>query len=137
MKKLLSYVNLFIICLSSFSLGFVSAQGLWLSFDNGCLTGMWQGCVKPEKILWISNEQTVNYTVTSIVQDVIYWATYMVWTVLALVIIYCGLWYIFATRGWGSNVNEYKKWLVSAMIWSLLVWWSYAIVRLIQYVAKW
>lgn len=72
----------------------------------------------------------------TLTQDVVYWATFMVWTVLTVAIIYCGLMYIFAAR-WGSDTSKYRKWLVDSAIGALLVWWAYAIVRLIQYIAKW
>ncbi len=75
-------------------------------------------------------------TVMVIAQDVMLSATYMVWTVLTLVIIYCGLMYIFASKD-GGDVSKYKKWLIYAAIGAILVRWAYAIVRLIQYVAKW
>ena len=113
-----------------------SAADVWINLDKSCLNGMWKWCFDYEKMIWIQNQQNEDVSVTSISQDVIYAATYMVWTVLTIVIIYCGLWYIFATRNW-KDVTQYKKWLISAAIWALLVWWAYAIVRLIQYIAKW
>ena len=113
-----------------------SAADVWINLNKGCLDGMWKWCFDYEKMIWIQNQQNEDISATSIAQDVIYAATYMVWTVLTIVIIYCGLWYIFATRDW-KDVNKYKKWLTSAAIWALLVWWAYAIVRLIQYIAKW
>ena len=75
-------------------------------------------------------------TAKTLSQDIVLAATYMVGTVLTIIIIYCGLWFILASRD-GKDVNKYKKWLINAAIWALLVWWAYAIVRLIQYIAKW
>ena len=72
---------------------------------------------------------------SAIAQDILLSATYMVWTALTIVIIYCWLWYIFAARWW-NDINKYKNWLKKAMIWVILVWWAYVIVRLIQYIAK-
>lgn len=100
-----------------------------------CLNWVWKGCFEYEKIIWINNESK-KYTALSIVQDVIYAATYMVWTVLTAVIIWCWLWYILASR-WGKDTNAYKKWLTNGAIWAILVLWAYTIVRLIQYIAKW
>ena len=104
-----------------------------VSFSGDCLRGMWSNCFNYEKVIGIDKQQWKNFTVKWIAQDAIFSATYMVWTVLAFIIIWCGLWYIFKP----SKSSEYKKWLISAAIGSLLVWWAYAIIRLIQYIAKW
>lgn len=114
-----------------------SAASVWIDTREDCLMGMWQWCFDYEKAVWIDEAQHPGMSATSIVQDVIYAATYMVWTVLTLVIIYCWLMYIFASR-WGqeNKASVYKKWLISGAIWALLVWWAYTIVRLIQYVAN-
>ena len=109
---------------------------IWINFWNNCLTGMWNWCFDYEEMIWISDEQNKNVTMTSLSQDVILTATYMVWTVLTIVIIYCGLMCIFAAKDW-KDWNKYKDYLKNAAIWALLVWWAYAIVRLIQYIAKW
>ena len=106
-----------------------------LDLQWGCLTWMWKWCFQYETMIWIESKAR-NITPLSIAQDVIFSATYFVWTVLTAILIYCGLWYIFAARDW-KDTNSYKKWLISAMIWALLVRWAYAIVRLIQYMAKW
>jgi hypothetical protein len=111
-------------------------SGIWINFWNNCLTGMWKWCFDYEKMIWIDKVQNQNITTTSIAQDVLLSATYMVWTVLTVVIIYCWLGYIFAAKWW-KDPKEYKDWLVKAAIWALLVRWAYAIVRLIQYIAKW
>ena len=107
-----------------------------INLSGNCLYWMWKWCFNYEKMIWIEDDQWSKYSAMSIAQDVILAATYMVWTVLTIVIIWCGLWYIFASRD-GKDVNKYKKWLISAAIWAVLVRWAYAIVRLIQYVAKW
>jgi hypothetical protein len=109
---------------------------IWINFWDGCLTGMWKWCFDYEKMIWIDKSQNQNITTKSIAQDVLLAATYMVWTVLTVVIIYCWLGYIFAAKWW-KDPKEYKDWLVKAAIWALLVRWAYAIVRLIQYIAKW
>jgi hypothetical protein len=112
------------------------AENIWLNLGGDCLTWMWVWCFDYEKMIWISNEQNEDIDALSLAQDVMLSATYMVWTVLTIVIIYCGLWYIFASRD-GKDVSKYKKWLITAAIWALLVRWAYAIVRLIQFIAKW
>jgi len=112
-------------------------EDVWIDIINeDCLMWMWQWCFDYEKAIWISDAQNPNISATSIVKDIIFAATYMVWTVLTIVIIRCGLGYILASRD-GKDATKYRKWLVSAAIWAILVWWSYAIVRLIQYIARW
>ena len=107
-----------------------------IEFSGSCLKWMWRWCFDYEKMIWIDKTQNPNITAKSIAQDVLLSATYMVWTVLTVVIIYCGLMYIFAARDW-KDTTKYKNWLISAAIWAVLVRWAYTIVRLIQYIAKW
>lgn len=140
MKKMLSVflwifavLSMFLLWNVIFAQEEVDVDGITVSWS--CLNWMWIWCFDYEKIIGITG-QNENVTATSIAQDVILSATYMVWTVLTIVIIYCGLWYIFASRD-GKDVNKYKKWLITAAIGALLVWWAYAIVRLIQFIAKW
>ena len=80
--------------------GIISAQEIIINTTRWCLTWVWTDCIL------INSEH--NYTVESIVQDVIFAGTYMVWTVLTLVIIYCWLGYIFAARWW-KKVKKISK----------------------------
>ena len=107
-----------------------------INLSTNCLRGVWKNCFEYEKLVWIDGKQKTKYTATSIAKDVMYAATYAVWTVLTIVIIYCGLMYIYASR-WGKDTSSYTRWLTNAAIWAILVWWAYAIIRLIQYVARW
>jgi hypothetical protein len=112
-----------------------AASEVGINFNWDCLMWMWKWCFDYEEMIWIDKAQNPNITVTSISQDVVLAATRNVWIVLSIVIIRCGLGYIFASKEgkWGE---KYKKWLITAAIWALLVRWAYAIVRLIQYIAK-
>ena len=115
------------------------AQWKWVKTDKPCLYWVWKWCFDYEMMVFpSSNLDNVNEhkTVLTVLQDVVLWATFMVWTVLMIVIIYCGLMYIFAAWD-GKDPNKYKDYLINAAIWALFVWWGYAIVRLIQYIAKW
>ena len=116
-----------------------AADSAGLNLRWWCLTWMWKNCFDYEKLVFPGSKidsTNQHKSVLTIAQDVVLWATYMVWTVLTLVIIYCGMWYIFAARG-AKDVSKWRKWLTNAAIWAVLVRWAYAIVRLIQYVAKW
>lgn len=90
-----------------------------------------------EKLMGIENDSNGKRTAITLLQDIVLWATYLVWTILTIVLIYCGISYIFAASGKSSKVSSLKQWMINAWIWALLVRWSYAIVRFIQYVAKW
>ena len=137
MKKLFS--SLLWIFIASLALSQINtvyaANDVGINFKDNCLVWMWRHCFHYEKIIWIADDAP-DYTAVSIAQDVIFAATYILWAVLTVVMIYCWLMYIFAAR-WGKDTSAYKKWLKNAMIWSILVWWAYTIVRLIQYVAQW
>ena len=111
-----------------------TAWEMWI--DLTCLTWMCKWAFDFRKVLWIEETQPDGITGKSIVQDVIFAATYLVWTILTIVIIYCWLMYIFSARS-GKVDSKYKTWLINAWIWALLVRWWYAIVRLIQYIARW
>jgi hypothetical protein len=145
MKKILSIFTGLFIALSMFvtsntvyALTEVNLwdSDIWINFWNSCLTWMGKGCFHYEKIIWIDKEQP-DYTATSVVQDIIFAATYIVWTILTIIMIYCWLWYIFNASSSSDKTGKYTDWLKNALIWSILVRWSYAIVRLIQYIAQW
>ena len=111
----------------------------WISATGQCIYWVWKWCFDYEKMMFSwSNLDNVNKhkTVLTVLQDVVLWATFMIWTVLMIVIIYCGFMYILAAWS-GKDPKSYKDWLVRAAIWALLVRWAYAIVRLIQYIARW
>ena len=148
MKKILSFLLwLFItawLCIINTDFVFATWDksedvGITLTI-TGCLDWVWQNCFDYEKLIWIDDDQP-DYTATSIAQDVVVSATYMVWTVLTIIILICWLWYIFSST-WGKGLlgkspSDYKSWLIKAAIWAILVRWAYAIVRLIQYIAQW
>ena len=148
MKKFIFVVWLFLAVLGSFNLvNFTHAQETKTVSpldaikrdDDDCMKWLWQWCLNIDKLLFPNNPidaKNKNRTLLTVSKDVVFAATRMVWTVLTIVIIYCGLMYIFAAR-WGKDVNAYKKWLISAAVWAILVRWAYAIVRLVQYIAKW
>lgn len=141
MKKflLILFVLLFTWLIMSFFTKTNAQDDFGINLKGNCLTWVWDWCLDVEKLLFPGMEidaTNKRRSVKTLVQDVAFWATYMVWTVLTIVIIYCGLMYIFAARWW-NDTTKYRKWLIDAAIWALLVWWAYAIVRLIQYMAKW
>lgn len=145
MKKILStFLSLFIvfsICVININSVFAQwdAESVGINYEWDCVMWMWQDCFKYERLIWVEEYQPGSgYTATSITQDAIFTATYLVWAILTIVIIRCWLWYIFASSsGKWKDANDYKNWLIKAALWAVLVRWAYAIVRLIQYIAKW
>ena len=134
MKKILSILLGLSISLLFGAPNIILAQSWGVITEWGCLTWFWQWCMSVSTIIWLKDQQP-DYTPTSIAQDVVMAATYYVWAVLTFVIIVCWLWYVFASWD-GKDTSKYKKWLIYAGIWALLVRWAYAIVRLIQYIAR-
>ena len=117
-----------------------SSSDIGINLKGECITWMWKWCLKLDYLLWWKDsniaKRNENRTVLIIAQDVVLAATYMVWTVLTIVLIYCWLMYILSARGW-KDPSNYRRWLVRAAVWACLVRWAYAIVKLIQYIAKW
>ncbi len=140
MKKFI--LGIFVLLVGVFVMSFsttTQAQTNAINLSGDCLRWVWVGCFDVEKLLFPESpidQMNERRTVMTITQDIVFGATYMVWTVLTIIIIYCGLRYIFAS-GWWDDTSKYRRWLVDAAIWALLVWWAYAIIRLIQYIAKW
>lgn len=89
--------------------------------------------------LWIRDSVRDEGDPTSVwlfVQDIILAATTFIWTILTLAIIVSWLMYIFAAAS-GKDPAKAKTWLINSLIWLWIVVLSYAIVRLVQYLAKW
>lgn len=107
---------------------------MWMNMDPNCLIN-WQCSYNIYKTVWI-RKSNQNPTVSSFVQDVILWATTFMGTVITVVLIISWILYILAAILWKSNLADMaKKWIFNSILWLLLVSWSYALVRLIQFVA--
>lgn len=68
-----------------------------------------------------------------LVQDIFLTATMLIGTVVTLVLVISGVKYILAWANM-SNAADAKKWIKNAIIWLIIVTFSYTIVRLIQYI---
>lgn len=110
---------------------------VWLKLEWDCIDGVWKGCFEYCKLLWTCTENTANKDAFDWVQDAIYAATSMVWTVLVIVLLWCWFQYVMASN-WDTSKASKIWWnLKNAAIWAILVWGAYFIVRLIQYIARW
>ena len=68
--------------------------------------------------------------------DLVFWMTMFIWTVVLASLVISWLKMIM----WGADEQHVKSWrdgVKNALIWLLLVWLSYAIIRVIQILAKW
>jgi len=80
------------------------------------------------------NEWTPNPTV--FIQDVILWITSFVWVVATIALLVS--WFQFVMAGASGTVDESaKNWITYSLIWIALVAFSYVIIRVVQYIAKW
>lgn len=114
----------------------LSSESIGINMSWWCMNGVGKDCFNTDKILGIRVQSDDNTSVITIVQDAILAATYLVGTILTLVLIYCGIMYIIAS-GWDSwKASNMKKWMINAWIWALIVRCAYGIVRLIQYIAQ-
>lgn len=111
-----------------------TAWNLWINMSSGCLIN-WQCSYNIYKTLWI-RQSDQNPKVSTFVQDIVLWITMFLWTVITIILITSWILYILAAILWKSNLADMaKKWIFNSILWLLLVTWSYAIVRLIQFVA--
>jgi len=84
--------------------------------------------------LW-SNVDPKNKDLKSFAQDAFWGFTMFIWFVVFVALIYSG----FLMVLWGADEKQFetwKKWVIYSIIWLLLVWFAYGIVRFIQYVAQ-
>ncbi len=81
------------------------------------------------------NAETAN-NANTLIWDVVLTATMMIGTVVTIALVVSGVRYIMA--GWNmANAADAKKGIKNAIIWLILVVFSYTIVRLIQYIVAW
>lgn len=107
---------------------------LGINMNSDCLIN-WQCSYNIYKTLGIRKSDQ-NPKVSTFVQDIVLWVTMFLWTVISLILIISGILYILAAILGKSNLADMaKKWIFNSILWLVLVSWSYAIVRLVQFVA--
>lgn len=105
-----------------------------INMSSGCLING-QCSYNIYKTLWIRKSDQ-NPSVSTFVQDIVLGITMFLGTAITIILIISGILYILAAILWKSNLADMaKKWIFNSILWLLLVTWSYAIVRLIQFVA--
>ncbi len=68
------------------------------------------------------------------VQDIILWLTSFIWVVATVSLLVSWFKYVMAAS-WEWNVWSAKNWIIYSLAWIFLVAFSYAIIRLVQYIA--
>lgn len=107
---------------------------LWINMNTNCLIN-WQCSYNIYKTLGIrKSDQTPK--VSTFVQDIVLGITMFLGTAITIILIISGILYILAAILGKSNLADMaKKWIFNSILWLVLVSWSYAIVRLVQFVA--
>jgi hypothetical protein len=90
--------------------------------------------------LWMSHKSKTDKgqetSVMTFIQDIILAATYFIWTVVTVALIFSWLLFVFSWAD-SSLRNRAKSWFKYALIWLVIVTLSVVIVRAIQFIAKW
>lgn len=105
---------------------------------------MWPNCLKNGQcsfkiydLLWIKQDMPAESrtSATFFVQDILLAATFFIGTIITIALLRSGVMYILA---WATNKDpsNAKNGIKYSIIWLLLVISSYAIIRLVQYIAK-
>ena len=113
----------------------INTEGtLWINMNANCLVN-WQCSYNIYKTLGIRKSDQ-NPKVSTFVQDIILWVTMFIWTVISLILIISWVLYILASVQWSSSKADMaKKWIFNSLLALILVSWSYAVVRLVQFIA--
>jgi hypothetical protein len=114
-----------------------NAWTLWINMDSRCLIN-WQCSLDIYDTLWIrqSLPKSTRSSPWIFIQDIILSATFFVGTLITWVLVISWLLFVFAWAN-GNLAAKAKKWITGSLIWLLFVTWSYAFVRLIQFLVTW
>ncbi len=107
---------------------------VWINMNSECLIN-WQCSYNIYETLGIRKSDQ-DPTVWWFMQDIVLAVTTFIGTVVALVLVLSGILYIVASIRGSSNLADMaKKGIINSILWLLLVISSYAIVRLVQFLA--
>jgi len=106
-------------------------KGIKCSADD--LTN-WTCSLKTYELLGIKGGENAN--TTTFVQDLVNWLTFFIWTVVFVSLLVSWLMLIFSA-GDEKLAEKWKSWVKYSLIWLVLVMWSYAIVKFVQFFMKW
>lgn len=115
-------------------MGKVYAQGVeGIELNSDCLK-QWNCSLSIYQTLWLRENSNDNSPKT-FVQDIFLGATMFIGTMAVIAMLVSGMMMVFG--GWSEGMYEKgKKWFKYAIIWLLLVIFSYTLIRVVQYVAQ-
>jgi len=133
MKKFLIVLCIFVFCWMNLSFA-QSSKKIWIECNQTQLLN-WQCKMQTYKLLGIRKTDQENTSVWLFVQDTIGGVTMFIGTIVVIAIIISGLLFVFSWAN-SSLKEKAQKWLVNAVIGLLIVFGSYSIIRLVQYLVK-
>lgn len=109
---------------------------MWLDINTECLKNG-QCHMNVYRTLWIRKSDD-DPEVQTFVQDIILGATEFIGTVITVVLMVSGLFYIISAMNGKTELSwRAKKAMIWSIVWLLFVTLSYSIIRLIQFLATW
>jgi hypothetical protein len=110
------------------------AGNMWIDCNADMIT-KWECTMNTYELLW-EDVNPKSHDLKSFAQDAFTWATMFIWFVAFSALIYSG----FMMITWWYDEKRYETWkrgVVFSLLWLLLVWFAYGIVRFIQFIARW
>jgi hypothetical protein len=111
-----------------------SNDNFWINCTADQMTN-WTCSMNVYKTLW-SNVDPKNQDLKSLSQDAFWGFTMFIGFVVMVALVFS--WFLMIL--WWADEKQYetwKKWVIYSIIWLLLVWFAYAIVRLVQFISAW
>ena len=131
------YISFFILLSWWTLINISSAQECpgWICADTDSLI-KWTSRMDVYTTLWIRKTTASDTSVMSFVQDIIYAATYFIWTVVTVALIVSWLMFVFSWAD-SSLRNRAKSWFKYSLYGLVIVTLSVIIVRAVQFIAQW
>ena len=109
-------------------------NNFWINCDTNSMVN-WSCSMDVYETLW-PNIDPHSKNLKDFASDVFGGFTMFIGFVVLVWLVYSG----FLMITWWADEKQFengKKWVIYSIIWLLLVWFAYGIVRLIQFMAKW
>ena len=138
MKSLIKTTYTFILAVLCWwiILGVSANSDFWIKATTESLSN-WTSQMNIYETLWMWHKNSNGETsVMTFVSDIIYAATYFIWTVVTAALIVSWLMFVFSWAN-SSLRNRAKTWVKYALYWLIIVILSVIIVRAVQFIARW
>ena len=110
------------------------ANNFWINCKASDMT-QWACSMNVYETLW-SNVDPENHNLKELSKDAFWGFTMFIGFVVMVALVFS--WFLMIL--WWADEKQYetwKKWVTYSIIWLLLVWFAYAIVRLVQFISAW